>query len=247
LDNLSGTGTQVVEWDIARGEVYATLRDIIDSGPVWSRQAAAADPDCQVRESGGAVGARYAWLTWQCRFAPIPVVAIDLESGAEVARREFEGYAIRLYPEPDGDRLLAWIHDTDHQGRMLVLDSASLSVVDTLGVPHRWFPRSFRSSRDWDSADGVTVVPLTGCGLPPDEPAPEHDPMSLVVTWDDSVSVHFLPLAACLDSRGDVRIWYEWFSDVAWRHIEILKWTPPMDAYARRRWADRWERLPRER
>ncbi len=234
-NSLVGPSTHLVEWRLDNGSLEVTLRNILARDPIWSVDYQDVSPGCEMRDYGGAVGTRCAWLTWQCRFDPFPMISIDLETGAELARRTFDGYAAAAFPEPNGNRLLVWLQDFYHDGKMMVLDGVTLSVTDSLAVPYGWNPVGFKVEQQRASAGDVTLATLRGCWPSRVTPPPEDTPIprSLVIKWDERVSTYFLPEAACFDGSANVRIWREWYSDGSWRHIEIAKWEPPRNETTR--------------
>ncbi len=234
-NSLVGPSTHLVEWRLDNGSLEVTLRNILARDPIWSVDYQDVSPGCEMRDYGGAVGTRCAWLTWQCRFDPFPMISIDLETGAELARRTLDGYAAAAFPEPNGNRLLVWLQDFYHDGKMMVLDGVTLSVTDSLAVPYGWNPVGFKVEQQRASAGDVSLATLRGCWPSRVTPPPEDTPIprSLVIKWDERVSTYFLPEAACFDGSANVRIWREWYSDGSWRHIEIAKWEPPRNETTR--------------
>ncbi len=245
--NVIGEGTRVVEWRSDGDALKITCRDILRPEPVWSTMLPDSQAECRCRESGGVVGTRTAWLAWQCDFKPFPVIAVDLDSGVEIARRTFGGYAARFFAEPGGRRLLLWMQDYDHRGRMFLLDGTTLATLDTLVVPDGWYPRNFDGGGNRWSADGLTLANVRDCGLPKGTAGADMklEPLALVVTWGEPVSIHLLPVAACLDAKGEVKAWYEWFSDGSWRHIVVETWTPFKNPEDERQWYERRSRIRR--
>jgi len=241
--NLLGQGTKILEWQVDHGEVHATLRDFMQTEPLWHSTISEDVPAGGLRMAGGVIGDEFAWLTWQSKFEPFPIVTVDLTSGTETSRRVIEGYGAELFPEPQGDRLLAWIDDPQHHGRMLVLLGATLAVVDTLSVPNGWFPLGSPVGRQWRSGEGVTIVPAWNSRPSRKEPEPDFELRTLVITWGEDVAVHVLPVAACLDGENQIRVWYEYFTDSTWRHIRILVWEPPIHESERANWNRRWSRM----
>lgn len=247
--DLVGEGTNVIEWRFNGGEIEVTCRDILVPKAHWSTSLSGFLVDCRVRKDGGGVGRHCAWLSWQCDFEPFPVVAIDLGTGAELGRRNFDGYGASFLPEPGGNRLALWFEDFEHRGRMEILDGVTLSPLDTLVVPNEWYPLGSNYGDRLDFSTNMTLGKIRGCQSPKSAQTPvgrpNLEPRSLVVVWGDSVTTHFLPVVACMDSSGEVWVWYEWFSDGSWRHIEVLNWRPPKSKWEEDQWTQRWDRIRR--
>jgi len=245
--NLIGEGTRVIECRFADAAVELACRDVLATDPLWT--TAFPDPvtGCRLRDQGGTVGSRHAWLAWQCGYDGFPLVSVDLASGAVAARREFTGSGAFLVPEPGGDRLAMWHHDYGHHGRMLILDGATLATVDTLDVPATVYPCGFHCAPIRAADGALSLARFPDCGELPAEPDRRRTPPihSLVIAWGAKPAVHILPAAACVDTAGRIRVWYEWFSDGSWRHIQILTWRPPENESEEQQWEERWARMRR--
>ena len=152
------------------------------------------------------------------------VLSLDRDSGELLAATRLPGASVTLVAEPEGDRLLAIVADRRGRGHLLVLDQSTLEFQEALANPRGWYVHAYWPPRVLATADGsLCLVPARIGGHPGNDP---ETPRSLVVTWGETVGVHWLDAPADLTADGRVLVAEEREMEGGIRDVRIKEWRP---------------------